>query len=537
MKATRLWFAGLWIVVVVPVAAFAAGDLRLVDAVQRRDPQAARALIRQSIDVNAAQPDGATALAWAAHWDDLETADLLIRAGANVNAANDLAVTPLMLASINGSAAMVEKLLTAGADPKAVRASGETALILAARSGSVAAVKTLVAHGADVNAKMKTGDSALMFAAAETHPDVMKALIEGGAAINARAEFKKVDKAKMASPVDLEKVKERLLQKNQAIAVADLPKDGDADPPRPEGGFTPLLHATMAGNLEGVRVLLAAGANVDDAAPDGTTPLILAINKHQEDVALFLLEKGANPNAADAGYTALHTAAATGQMTVAKALVARGADPNGRLTMPLRLSAAFIPYNPELVSGRLSQVGATPFMLAAKSVDTRMMRLLVENGANPRLKANDGTTAIALAAGLGKRSATDMYAFIRYYTWDEPRAIAAIKLCLELGLNINDANDLGETALHGATYHAALQVIEFLVANGANVNATNWSDQTPLRLAQGHFYSGTFVRYPEAAALLRKLGADPAVGTQLNFGITGYIENKVDSQDPATPRP
>src|SRR5262249_16425475 len=155
-----------------------------------------------------------------------------------------------------------------------------------------------------------------------------------------------------------------------------------------------------------------------DPAPDGMTPLIVAINKHHEDVALFLLDKGADPNLGEAGFTALHSAAATGHQKIARALLAHGANPNARLTMPLRLSAAFIPYNPELVSGRLSQVGATPFMLAAKSVDTQMMRLLLDGRADPLLKADDRTTAVILAAGLGKRSSNDMFAFVRYYTWD-----------------------------------------------------------------------------------------------------------------------
>jgi cytohesin len=227
-----------------------------------------------------------------------------------------------------------------------------------------------------------------------------------------------------------------------------------------------------------------------------------------------------------AGFAALHAAAATGQMAIAAALLKHGADPNARVTMPLRLSAAVIPYNPELVTGRLSQVGATPFMIAAKAVNARMMRLLLDNGADPLKRADDGTTALILAAGLGKRSTTDMFAFIRYYTWDEARAIETIKLCLELGIDINAANEFGETALHGATYHAAHEVIQFLVSKGANINAENWSGQTPLRLAQGHFYSGTFVRYAETAELLRKLGADPAAGVQLNFGITQYAGDK-----------
>jgi uncharacterized protein len=197
--------------------------------------------------------------------------------------------------------------------------------------------------------------------------------------------------------------------------------------------------------------------------------------------------------------------------------------------MPLRMQATFVPYNPELQTGRLDQVGATPFMLASKAVDVQMMRLLLANGADPKRASDSGTTALMLAAGLGKRQSTDMFTFIRYYRWDEERAIEAIKLLLAVGADINAANRFGETALHGATYHAAQKVVQFLVERGANINATNWADQTPLRVADGHFYSGTFVRYPETSALLRRLGADPNAGTQLNFGITGYVENKGDA--------
>jgi ankyrin repeat protein len=389
-------------------------------------------------------------------------------------------------------------------------------------------VKALLAHGADPNAKTKGGDTALMFAAAERHPDVVRALIENRADVKARASFSKPQPRKMA-PADGDdpspKEGPRLLYKKQAIAVAQLPKDGDSDPPRPEGGFTPLLHAVMAGDLTVVRMLVDAGADVNDPAADGTTPLILAIVKHHEDVAMYLLGKGANPNAEGPGFKALHAAAATGPVLLAKALIAKGGDLNATMEMPLRLASSFIPYNPDLVSGRLSLVGATPFMLAAKSVDTEMMQMLVEAGADPRKTAKDGTNALIVAAGLGKRSETDMFKFIRYYTWDEQRAIDAIKLCLKLGLDINAANEFGETALHGATYHAAQNVIKTLVANGANLNAANWSGQTPLRLAQGHLYSGTFVRYPEVADLYRQLGADPAAGVLINFGLTQYNAN------------
>src|SRR5207237_3621684 len=130
---------GRWLIAsLVSVASLgdANDDLRLVDAVQKKDHQAVQALLKRGVDVNAPQGDGATALAWAAHWDDLDTAELLIRAGANVSLANDHGVTPLMLACTNASMAMVEKLLKAGADPNAVAPTGETGLINAAISGN-----------------------------------------------------------------------------------------------------------------------------------------------------------------------------------------------------------------------------------------------------------------------------------------------------------------------------------------------------------------------------------------------------------------
>jgi ankyrin repeat protein len=327
-----------------------------------------------------------------------------------------------------------------------------------------------------------------------------------------------------------EQGKPKLLFKGQAVYVDQLPKEGDGEPPRPEGGFTPLLYAAMAGDLETVKILVDANAPINAAAPDGVTPLIAAVVKFHEDVALYLIEKGADVKVSAPGYTALHAAALTGQIAVAKALLAHHADPNAPLDMPKRLQAVFVPYNPELQTGRLNQIGATPFLMAAKAVNTEMMQLLVANGADPKRTSESKTTAMMLAAGLGKRQVTDMFTFIRYYTWDEDRSIATIKMLLDMGADINAANEFGETALHGATYHSALKVIQFLVDHGANINATNWADQTPLRLAEGHFYSGTFLRYPESVALLKKLGADPSAGTQLMFGLTGYVEDK-DKKD------
>ena len=496
---------------------------RVADVAQRRDLEAVRALLAKGAEVDAPQADGATAIAWAAHRDDAPMADLLLRAGADPDATNELGVTPLMLAAENGSAPMVERLLQAGADPNLARPAGGTALMMAARSGSVAVVRRLIAAGADVDAAAAGGQTALMWAAAEAHPRVVTVLAEVGADVGART-------AVLTRPGRTIVREARVLSRFEAVNPASLPRDGDRDPPRPEGGFTPLLYAILAGDAESVDILLAAGTDADDAGPDGVTALMLALTKRHAGIALQLLEAGADPHPAEAGYTALHLAAATGQPAVAEALLARGADPNVRLERPQRLTNAFeIGVFTSPGSGRLTQIGSTPFLVAAKSADAGMMRRLADAGADPRATTDDGTTALMLAAGLGKRAATD----ITYYDWTEEKAVEALAAGLELGLDVDAANAHGETALHAAAYHNANRVIEFLVGRDADVDAQNAAEQTPLRIAEGHLICcTTFVRHAEAAARLRALGADPEAGIQLTFGLTNYGDEAA-----AQPRP
>ena len=504
----------------------APADRRLADAAQRRDVETVRALLDEGVEVDEPQADGATGLAWAVHWDDLATAGLLLDAGADVNAANDLGVTPLMLASQNGSVPMVELLVQAGADPNAARPAGGTALMMAARSGDATVLRRLIAAGADIDAATSSGHTALMWAVAERHARAVNLLAEIGADVQARTA--------VHTPRARTIVREaNVLSRFEAVNPAVLPRDGDRDPPRPEGGFTPLLYAILAGDASIVRVLLSAGADADDAGPDGVTALMLALIKRHEEMALLLLDAGADPHPAAVGFSALHLASATGSLAVAEALLARGADPDVRLERPQRLTNSFeIGVFTSPGSGRLTQIGSTPFIVAAKSADARMMRLLADAGADPHLTTDDGTTAVLLAAGLGKRAATD----ITYYDWTEEKAVDALATALELGLDVNAANEHGETALHAAAYHNANRVIEFLVDNGADIDALNAAEQTPLRLAEGHMICcTTFVRHAEAAARLRELGADPEAGTQLTFGLTNYGDQ--DQAASGAPRP
>src|SRR6202795_3427633 len=309
----------------------------LADAAKSADRTTLQALLKSGANVNAAEGDGSTALHWASYRDDLESADLLIRAGANVNAANDLGATPLWAASQNGSEAMVRKLLQAGANPNLALLAGETPLMVAARSGYAGIVEQLLAKDANPGARGARGQTALMWAVSQKHPDVVKVLLAHGADVKARSE-----------------------EWSQMMAV---PPHGYLGYNRqiPHGGDTALLFAARVGDLDSAKLLVAAGANVNDADGWGVSATVLAAHSGYRDIVEFLLEKGADPSAAAAGFTALHEAILRRDEKMATALLDHGADPNAplRTWTPTRRSSHDFHFEPALV-------GATPYWLAAR---------------------------------------------------------------------------------------------------------------------------------------------------------------------------
>jgi ankyrin repeat protein len=417
---------------------------------------------------SSSEPDGTTPLHAAVLRNDAGAVDDLLRAGANARAATRYGITPLYLACVNGNAAIVEKLLAGGADPNTALPQGETALMTAARTGSVPAIKALLAHGADVNTKEGwKGQTALMWAAAENNADAAKALIEAGADIKARSRG---------------------------------------------GAFSAYLFAVRAGHIDAARVLLDAGAEVDEKLPDGSTALLIAVMNAHYEAAAFLVDKGADVNADAQGWTPLHQvvwsrrpntgsnipgAVPTGRvdsLELVRKLLKHGADVNARQKREPR----------DGFRNMLNRIGATPFLLAAKSVDLPLMRLLLDHGADPKLTTEDGTTALMAAAGVGIWAPGEN-------PGTEEEALAAVKLVYEVGGGLpTDVDQNGETALHGAIYRAgSIAIAKFLIEKGAKPDVKNSKGWTPLIVADGVEYTPNVLkRYPDTAAFLRQVLAE-----------------------------
>ena len=442
--------------------AAAAVNLPLIDAARNADAGAVRRLLQGKVDVNASEPDGTTALHWASYRDDVESADLLIRSGARVNAANDLGATPLWMASVNGSAAMVRRLLAAGADPNAKLRLGETPVMAAARSGNPDVVRQLLVRGGNVHARAARGQTALMWAVAQKHPDVVKVLLESGADVGARSDT---------------------WSQVEAVSPHGHPEYNRAIP---YGNNTPLMFAARVGDLASARLLVAAGANVNDEDAWGVSVLALAAHSGFADLVTFLLDKGADPNAAKPGFTALHEAIMRRDEGLVRTLLAHGASPHLPLQAwtPTRRQSSDFHFEPELV-------GATPFWLAARYTHPGVMRLLLERGANPLVvhrsdKVVDGrggkayehrydaTTALMAAVGMGGGGVA----------WVPPErsqrealALETVTLAIELGIDVNAANTDGRTALDAARALKWEAVAAYLVSKGAKPGVTDKKEE------------------------------------------------------------
>ena len=471
----------------------------LADLVGNGERAEALTLLATGAAVNATQSDGTTALLTSAYQGDAELVQKLLEAGADPDLSNEYGSFPLSEAIQEGNVEIIRALLDHDANPNQSNLEGETALMVAARAGHMAGAELLLEHGADVNAKEAWGgQNALMWASAQSQPTMMELLIAHGADLNEHGTARLWDRRTLSEP---------------------RPKDMN------KGGFNPILYAARQGCVECVKVLAAAGADLNATDPDRVSALNLALINLHFDTAAALIEAGADINQWDLFgraplYNALdlHTLPVGGRTDIpsedklsgydiAVMLLERGANPNMQLKVrPPYRNAIF-----DRGSDNVLAEGATPLIRAARAADVESVKLLLANGAQVDLPNARGHTPLLIVAGIDWAAAPTRG---RYKT--EEASIETMKVLLEHGANINaitgdparrpitQLSDTergaglqpairgaglvdGQTALHAAAKMGWNQIIQFLIDNGAAQQVADSTGRTPYDLAMGIF--------------------------------------------------
>jgi len=545
-----------------------AAELTPVAAIENGDHDAAMRLAAKGANVNAAGPDGSTAIMYAAANGDLALVRALIKAGANVKLANQLGSSAITEAAIIGNAPIIDALIKAGADPNFRTTDGETPLMEAARSGHMEAARVLLAAKADINAKEHWGgQSALMWAAALSQPDMVKFLASKDANLNDHG---------------------KVNQWERKIIQEPRPKDMN------KGGFTALHYAAREGCGLCVQYLLDAHADPDSEDPDRETPLLLALENMHFDTAAVLVKGGADldkwdlygrspvymaadvstlPMKGNGAMAVLPSADKLSALDVARMMLEKGANPN----IQLKRRPPYRDVPQDRGGDQMLAQGATPLLRAARGGDDKMTALLLEYHALVDLPSKEGITPLMAAAGVdyGQR-------VTRGRNRTDEGVLATMALLIKAGANVNahdvlDRNGFGgrggggrggpppaaaaggrgaggraggrgapagaaptenansfsagdsasariaatfrrgsqvpssnsvpnQTALHGAAEHGFDKFIEFLVASGADLTAKDAGGRTPLDVARGAGgLRGGADAFPKTVALLEKL--------------------------------
>lgn len=461
------------VVVLATQAVVCAADAPLADAAERAEWSTLERLLAAgaNADLDGAQADGMTALHWASHHGSSKAVTALLAAGADPQIATRYAVRPLSIACRNGDAQVVRALLSAGADANARLPGGETPLMTAARTGSAEVVRALLDHGANPAETEANGQTALMWAASAGSIDTVTALLEAGAALDT-ASHQGFTALHFAARDGREAVVERLLK-------------AGADPNR-----------TMEPKRSGGRAPRA-----------GMSALMLSVESGHFELALTLVDHGADPDSQASGYAPLHAVS-----WVRKAN--RGDDPSGdpeprgsgavsSLEFVRRLATAGADVNQRITSNtrgakQLRHEGATPLLFAARTADLPLVELLVELGADPLIPNVDGCTPLMACAGVGVQAVDEE-------AGAEPEVLETLEYLVSCGAEVNTVDDNRETAMHGAAYRNFPRVVEWLAAHGADPgrwNHKNHSGWTPMRIAEG-YRPGSFKPHPETQQAIR----------------------------------
>jgi uncharacterized protein len=485
----------------------ATGPQTLTDLIRAGNREAVLAAITSpDIDVNAADPDGSTPLLWATYKVDHEMVRALLKKGAKAKVTNNFGATPLTEAVKLDDADLVHMLLDAGADPDSANQDGQTALMLASSVGSLPIAQMLISKGAHVNAVENfRGQTALMWASAENHPDVVDLLLKHHADVKMRAKYDDWQRQMTSEP------------------RAQF---------RQTGGLTALLYATRSCCLRCAESIVKAGADINQPNPDGVTPLINAIDAHSFDIAMFLLDKGANPSIWDmTGRTPLYTAvdmnsyagssgAGSGNfqgfelqlaphpkstataMDVVNRLLSMGVDPNHELTRMRPNGNGRGRFADYMMRG-----GTGPLMIAALSYDDEAIKALLAHGAAvdaPNVFQITPLMAAASMSGSGRGGVGSAIIGTRgHHPKDlQEHAIKTIDLLLGAGANINarvtnshthtakmvayiqGRDHEGQTALFAAAEAGWDKVVKHLIDRGASPAVFDAAGKTALDYAR-----------------------------------------------------
>jgi ankyrin repeat protein len=532
-----------------------------VDAAMNGNRDAVRAFLKDGADVNTTQADGMTALHWAAQKGDVELAKVLLYASANLKATTRIGgYTPLLIASKNGDAAMIDILTQAGADANAPTMNGTTPLMLAAAAGKPAAVTALIAHGASVNAKEAVkGETALTFAAAFGRADVIRVLTAHGADV--KATTKAIDLADFAKEEQERLAAERGGGNGGAAGRGNAPGGRGGAPQGPQvagvnrqynytelvgfwGGLAPMHLAARQGEVESVKALMEAGADVNQrGAGDPVTPLLIATMNGHFDLAKYLLDKGADPNLAQTNgaaplYATLNVQWAAkalypqprayeqqkaSYLDLMQALLDKGADPNARLTRKVWYSQY------DFDQSGVDETGATPFWRAAYAADVDAMKLMLKYGADPnittmrsagRVRVGDvtrdvvdvsplppvavggpGVSALLAASGVGYGEGFAA----NHHRFAPGGMLAAVKYLVEdLHADVNARDHDGNSAIHNAAARGDNEMILYLVAHGADPKFVNREGKTTVDMANGPVQR--ISPFPDTIKLLEGMG-------------------------------
>jgi ankyrin repeat protein len=477
----------------------ASGPETLSDLIRADQREAVLAAITSpDIDVNAADPDGSTPLLWATYKVDHELVNALLKAGAKANLGNHFGASPIGEAAKLGDVDLTRALLDAGADPNSPNQDGQTALMLASSVGAPKVAELLIARGAAVNAiETFRGQTALMWAAANNHADVVEVLVAHGANVKVRAKYD------------------------------DWPRQMTSEPRaqfRQGGGLTAMLYAARSGCLGCAIAMIRAGADVNQPNPDGITPLINALDNKSFDMAMFLLDKGANASAWDmTGRTPLYVAVDMNSfkggggfnygnpvepkppqkftaMDVVNRLLKMGVDPNHELTR-MRPNG----FGRGRFSDYMLRGGTGPLMVAALGYDPDAVKALLAHGAEVDLPNVFRITPLMAAAGMtgSFRSAIDPVGGTTPPPGDiQLHAMEVIDLLLAGGANINarvtdnhtrtarltayvyNRENEGKTALFAAAEFGWDKVVEHLLERGADPTLRDALGKTALDYAR-----------------------------------------------------